>query len=150
MLDYGRQKPGPLAAACNCIRLCTATEKRLGALMSGVGKALAEKGCVNIEKGGLLYGHPRFVPNPADVEAVVQKLRAEMLEDGQITEEAIALVALLERSEQIKRYFSSYEDKQLKAKLKEIKASSEGTLVKQIVEHVDRIIASMVVVFSVL
>ncbi|MCG9969589.1 GPP34 family phosphoprotein [Pelotomaculum terephthalicicum JT] len=72
---------------------------------------------------------------------MIQKIRAELLENGTISDETVALVSLLEKSHQIKKYFSKYESEQLKARLKEIKEAPSNQLVKQMVDYVDMIIA---------
>jgi hypothetical protein len=132
-------------ARAYCITL---TEKRLNMLVVDIGNSLAETGCVTVEEGGVLAAKPRFVPHPDAVDRVIQKIRAEMLEDGPMADETVALVSLLEKSYRIKRYFSSYEAKQLKARLRQIREAPANRMVKQMVEYVDRMVAVIAVVAS--
>lgn len=127
----------------------TLTETKLNALVTDIGNLLAKKGCVVVQKGGFLAGRSRFVPDPAEVDKVIQKIRAEVLECGTMADETVALVSLLEKSHQIKKYFSSYEAEQLKTRLKEIREAPSNQLVKQMVDYVDRMIAVIAVIASV-
>lgn len=124
------------------------TEKQLNALVTDIGSSLVGEGCVTLEKGGAFAGRPRFIPERAAVDHVIQKIRAELLESGTISDETVALVSLLEKSHQVKKYFSDYEGKQLKARLKEIKEAPSNHLVKQMVEHVEKMVAIIAVIAS--
>lgn len=64
-------------------------------------------------------------------------VRSELLEDGTITEDILALTILLDRSKCLKMYFSDFEQKQLKDKLKSIMDSPNGNLVKNMVSNFD-------------
>ena len=78
-------------------------------------------------------------------------VRAELLEDGEVTEDIAALVVLLEKGKCVKTYFSAYEQKTIKEKLKAIVASPEGKMVGELVAHVEGMIdiaAAMVVICS--
>lgn len=124
----------------------TLTDKRLNELVTDIGNSLADRTCVTPEKGGILAGKPRFVPNPIEVDKVIQKIRAEMLESGDMADETVALVSLMEKSYQIKRYFSAYETGQLKARLKDIREAPANQLVKQMVDYIDKMIAIIAVI----
>lgn len=72
-------------------------------------------------------------------------IRSELLEDGEITEDIACLVALLERSKIMKEYFSSFEQKEIKHKLKEIVNSDSGLLIKEMIDYIENLIAIMTV-----
>lgn len=122
------------------------TEKNLSALVNDIGNSLADSDCVTIEKGTAFSSRNRFIPNPDEVDKVIQKIRADLLEDGAVPDETVALVSLLEKSYQIKKYFSSYEAKQLKERLKEIREAPSNKLVRQMVEYVDKLVALIAVI----
>jgi hypothetical protein len=124
----------------------TFTDKRLNALVTDVGNSLADRGCVTSKKGGIFGSKFCFVPNSDEVDKVIQKIRADLLESGTMSDETVALVSLLDKSNQLKKYFSKYESKQLKARLKEIKETPSNQLVKQMVDYVDTIIALIAVI----
>lgn len=122
------------------------TEKRLNMLIIDIGKSLERLDCVTSEKGFFFESKLRYVPNPDEVDKVIQKIRAELLENGPISDETVVLVSLLEKSKQIKQYFSSYEAKQLRSRLKEIREAPTNQLIKQLVDYVDRIVAIIAVI----
>ena len=66
-----------------------------------------------------------------------------------MADETVALVSLMEKSYRLKRYFSKYEARQLKARLREIRLTPSNQLVKQTVEYVDAMIAAIIVITSV-
>lgn len=121
------------------------TEKRLNMLIIDIGKSLEGLGCVTSEKSFFFKSKLRFVPNTDEVDKVIQKIRAELLENGPISDETVALVSLLEKSKQIKQYFSSYEAKQLKSRLKEIREAPTNQLIKQMVDYVDSLVTIITV-----
>ena len=127
------------------------TDKRLVRLMEDVGRSLVDLGLAQEARGGLLGNKKNFVPTKEAVEAVIDMVRAELLEDGEVTEDIAALVVLLEKGKCVKTYFSAYEQKTIKEKLKAIVASPEGKMVGELVAHVEGMIdiaAAMVVFYS--
>lgn len=113
------------------------TNKKLHGLVTDIGNSLALRDCVTVEKGGIFRNKLSFIPNSDEVDRVIQKIRAELLESGTVSDETIALVSLLDKSKQIENYFSRYESKQLKVRLKEIRKTSSNQLLKQMMDHVE-------------
>ena len=58
-------------------------------------------------------------PNANAVHYVVDMIRAEFLEDVEVTEDIALLIVLLDKSKLLKTYFSKYEQKEMKQKLKD-------------------------------
>ena len=115
------------------------TDRRLRALVDALGASLAELGAVEMGKGGLL-GRRRYVPKAEAVRAVVEMLRAELLEEGAVSEDAAVLTILLGRGKCLKPYFSKFEQKELKEKLRALLDSPEGRLVKGMVDYLESIL----------
>lgn len=82
-----------------------------------------------------------YVANEDARERVIQKIRAELLENGKVDEEAVALTLLLGKIRLLKDYFSKYEAGQLEAKLKEIKDGDYESLAW--LNEVDKAIAEV-------
>ncbi len=118
----------------------TLGNSRLMALVGAIGTSLADDGYATRDKGGIFGNNPRFIPHPDAVDKVIQKIRAELLESGTVADETVALVSLLEKSGQIKKYFSKYESKQLKARLDEIQETPFNRMVKRMVDHIETMI----------
>lgn len=123
----------------------TLSDKRLKLLINEVGTSLSVLGYATTEKGGFLDKTTRFIPNKKIVDNVIQNIRAELLEDGTVSDNMIALVGLMDNSNQIKRYFSKYEKDKLKVRLKEIKDSDSNGLVKEMVDYIETLIAVIAV-----
>ena len=117
------------------------TDKRLVRLMEDVGRSLVDLGLAQEARGGLLGNKKNFVPAKTAVESVIDMVRAELLEDGEVTEDIAALVALLEKGKCVKTYFSAYEQKAIREKLKAIAASPEGKLAGELIGCVENMIA---------
>jgi hypothetical protein len=78
-------------------------------------------------------------------DPVVQKIRAELLEEGTVTKETAALCFLLEKAKMLKHYFSNYEQKQLKSRLKELQAAYEEEW--RTIKRIQQLISEMDAVF---
>lgn len=120
------------------------TNKKMDALISDIGDVLIQKECVRKESGGMFGKRSRYIPDSNHVDKIVQKVKAELFGDCEVTDETVALVSLLDKSGLLKKYFSKHESRQLKARLKEIKESSTNQFVKQMVDYVDDMIAVMI------
>lgn len=122
------------------------TNKKNNVLISDICEPLVQYSCLRKENGGISGNQSRYIPNEKDIDNVVRKIRAELLEDSEVTDETVVLVSLLDRSGLLKQYFSKYESKQLRERLKEIKRTSSYQMVKQMADFVDEIIAFIVVI----
>lgn len=119
-------------------------EKRKKQLFSNIGTSLVTSQVATYEKGGFFGNVDFYFPNRKYVDNIIENIRAELLEDGCVSDDIIALVSLLEKSNQIKRYFSAYEKDKLKIRLKEIKESDSHKVVKEMVDYIDGLIAVFV------
>ena len=124
------------------------TDKYINRLIEDIGETLAELGCVRKEKGGFMNGKTLYIPNEADVDHIVQNIRAELLEDGEISEDIVVLTALLNKSQDLQRYFSSYEKQALKKRLAEIKENPQNELIHKATEYIDTLFLMFIVAIS--
>lgn len=123
----------------------TFTDKHLHELIDRVGESLAEAGCVRREKGGLLGERNLYVPEESAVDAIVQNIRAEILEDGALSEDIVALTALLNKSGDLQKYFSAYEKNALKRRLREIKENPQNEMIQRVSEYINTLFAMIIV-----
>lgn len=125
------------------------TDKHMNELIDSIGASLVKKNCVQKkEKSGLFGGKDAYIPNEADVDSVVQSIRAELLEDGELSEDVVALTILLHKSGDLQKYFSAYEKKDLKKRLKEIKNNPQNEMVQKAAEYVDSLLCLVIVAIS--
>ena len=120
--------------------------KRLNALIGSIGESLAQEGLAQSVEPGLFEGVGRFLPSKDAIHRVVDLVRSEILEEGEVTEDIAALVILLEKSGVIREYFSRYEQKDMKERLAAIVKSPDGALVKEMLDYVNGML-DMIVVF---
>ncbi|MGI5888397.1 MAG: GOLPH3/VPS74 family protein [Oscillospiraceae bacterium] len=111
-------------------------------LWEATGTALAKMGLAERQKG-FLGGNSRYVPDRKAVQEVAEEMRAELLEDGPVTEDSAALAALLDKSNRLDRYFSDFERKELKDKLKKAEATGMGRSAADTVKLIDDFIAAV-------
>lgn len=119
------------------------TDRRMNELLAAVGGSLAALGMVEEGKAGLLGTKAAYVPTREAVRSVVEELRSELLEEGPVTEDAAALTVLLDKGKCLKPYFSQFEQKEMRQKLKSLADSPEGQMVKAMVEHIETLIAAL-------
>lgn len=125
--------------------LCAVNDKGvISAMDTDKQVCLVSLGLAEAGKAGLLGSKTAYVPRREAVGSVVEMLRAEVLEDGTMTEDAAALTVMLERGKCLKPYFSAFEQKEIREKLRRITASPEGRLVKEMAEYVEVILAAAV------
>ena len=124
------------------------TDKYINRLIEDIGESLAELGCVRKEKGGFMNGKTLYIPNEADVDHIVQNIRAELLEDGELSEDIVVLTALLNKSQDLQRFFSSYEKQALKKRLAEIKENPQNELIHKATEYIDTLFLMFIVAIS--
>ena len=113
--------------------------------LTAVGESLVQKGCAVREKGGILGGKNVYIPDEKELDTVVQNIRAELLEEGELSEDIVALTALLEKSGDLMRYFSAYEKKSIRSRLKEIKESPQSEMIQKVAEYIDTLFMMFIV-----
>ncbi|MCI9423232.1 MAG: hypothetical protein HFG81_11060 [Dorea sp.] len=113
------------------------TNKKLYELLDPLMESSKEADVVEPVKAGLLGNKYGYAPKKDVITGIIEKIRSELLEDGEISEDVIALTALMDKAGNLKDYFSKYEQKELKNKIKTIKQSEAGTLAKEMAQHID-------------
>ncbi len=112
------------------------TNKKLRELEDSLMASLREADVVEPVKTGFLSNKDSYVPKKDVITGIIEKIRAELLEDGEISEDVIVLTALMDKVGNLKDYFSKYEQKELKNKIEAIKKSEAGTLAKEMIQHI--------------
>lgn len=112
-------------------------------LVNTIGASLKDIGLVEVTRTGIFGNKNAYIPNANAVHYVVDMIRAEFLEDVEVTEDIASLIILLDKSKLLKTYFSEYEQKEIKKKLKEITNSDTGKSIKDMVNNVEYMITMM-------
>lgn len=119
--------------------LISFTDKHINELVNAVGDSLIAMSLAQAGRPGLIGNRKRYIPAPQTVRSVVEGMRAELLEDAEVTDETAALVILLEKGKNLKPYFSQYEQKEIRKKLKTIMDQPNGKIVREMVAYVENI-----------
>ena len=124
------------------------TDRNMNDLMKSVGDTLVSSGCAEERSQTNLFnrGQKYIVPKKTCVDNIIQRIRAELLEEGAISDETIAMTALLNKGGQLKQYFSKYESEELNKRLREIKDSAPNQMIKQMVDYIDQVTAAIIAV----
>ena len=125
------------------------TDARLKELMAAIGDSLVGRGLVEPVQSGLLGRKQGYRPTREAIHSVVDLVRAELLEEGEVTEDVAALVILLDQGKCLKPYFSAFEQKEMQANLQAIAKTPSGKAVRDMVEYVENLIAIMTVLVTV-
>ena len=112
-------------------------------LVNSIGASLKDLDLVEVTCAGIFGNKNAYIPNSNAVHYVVDMISAEFLEDVEVTEDIASLIILLDKSKLLKIYFSEYEQKEIKKKLKEITNSDTGKSIKDIVNTVEYMITMM-------
>ena len=121
------------------------TNKKLYELEDALMESLKEADVVEPVKAGLLSNTEGYAPKKDIVIGIIEKIRAELLEDGEISEDVIALTALMDKAGNLKDYFSKHEQKELKNKIETIKKSEAGTLAKEMTQHIETLYIAAII-----
>ena len=119
------------------------TAKKFDQLFNAVGESLADLELAEAAAPGLFSGRKAFKPVGRAVDQVVEMLRAELLEDAPVSEDAAALAVLLDQSGGIKTYFSPYEQKAIREKLKALSQSEAGKQVADMMYLAEDLVSAM-------
>jgi len=118
---------------------------KINDLVRDIGASLAKDGYTEILlPKSRISKSIRYRPKADATTRVIEKVRAEFLEEGIIDDEVICLTALLIKSGLIKDYFSKVEGDRLKARIKEIRESVAYATIKEVLDYIDLLIAVVV------
>lgn len=123
----------------------TLSSKNIEELFDSIGESLVIAGCVQKEKSGMLGNKNAYIPNKKAVDTIIQNIRAEILEDGALSEDIAALAAILNKTGELMRFFSAYEKKDVKKRLKEIKNDPGNKEIAKVINYVEELMMIIIV-----
>ena len=123
----------------------TFTGKNSDELIDSIGGSLVTAGCVKQEKRGIFGNKNAYIPDEKAVDNIVQNIRVEILEDGELTEDIAALTVILDKTGTLMKFFSAYEKKAVKQRLKEIKNNPENKEIAKVIKYVEELMVIIVV-----
>jgi len=97
--------------------------------------SLLESGCADEIPCNKPKKKIRIKPKPEALKEIVNNLRSEMLSDEELFVDTILLATLLDASGKIGNYFSRFERNDLKKRLKEVRDSGHGAMIRDVLAH---------------
>ena len=123
------------------------TDKKAKELVAAFRTSLIAEDCLDEQSvQGLVKDKIRYIPKSELVTGIINKVRAEFLEEGPIAEDVICLSVLLAEGNLIKNYFSKVETEKMKARVKEIRNSDAYASVKHLFDYMDAVAAMVIIV----
>jgi hypothetical protein len=111
-----------------------------------IGDSLVKINAVAVETDkGFLGAGKKYYPIEAEKMKVIEKIRAEFLESGALSEETIILTALLQKQGLLTDYFSKIENKLLRERLKEMKAKESYKEIKRIIDYIEAVWIAIII-----
>ncbi len=120
------------------------TNRRINILVNDIGQSLDEIGYVAKQQIEMYGKNPDYIPNKEYIDSVIQKIKKEMFEDETRSENIVALVSLMDKSNQIKRYLSKEEIKQLHIRIREIRSDKSKKYLEEIIVFIERLMATYI------
>ena len=106
-------------------------------LISTIGSSLVTLGyATELPSQGIIKNKTRYAPKADTEKPIIEKIRAEILEDGNMTDETFYLIVLLTHSNAIHDYFSKVESDVLKKRLEEVRNSDTFAVTREVFESV--------------
>lgn len=122
----------------------TLSDKKIREFTHSLGQSLAEKEMVIVSAAGYMGKKQVYLPKKEKVYTIIDEIRKELLLcDNKITGDAVCLTLLLDKSRMIKRYFSSYEQKEIRYKLKKLTDSETNILIKNMMDYLEELFVMM-------
>ena len=128
--------------------LCSFTDKKTNELIELIGKSLKELGITHEEQIGVLSKSNVYVAENETIKQAINEIKSELLENEDITEENAVIYMLLEKSKLLKEYFSKFELKELKEKMKTIiKNENYKTIkvIKEVTDYIEDVVVTLMV-----
>ena len=97
--------------------------------------SLLESGCADEIPYNRQKKRIRIKPKTEALKEIVNNLRSEMLSAEELSVDTILLVTLLDASGKIGSYFSRFERNDLKKRLKEVRDSGHGAMIRDVLTH---------------
>ena len=127
----------------------TVTDAQRDELLESIGRSLADLGLVQPVKVGLLGKKKGYAPTPGGYQRCGGYDPRGAAGGGEITEDVVSLVVLMEKGNCLKPYFSAFEQKQMKQRLRALGESPTGKMVQEMVEYVENMMAIAVGLIAV-
>lgn len=112
---------------------------RMGQFIAETGASLLGDQSVREEKGGMLGNRTVYIPQKSARTALAERLREAARDGGDMSPEDGALLWILKSSKNLDQYFSKFERKDLKARLKELKKDPQSLEMGRMIRYMSSV-----------
>lgn len=116
------------------------TGRKIKQLTAEVGSSLYEMQLAQKGKGGLFGSKITYIPEKNYKDDLVQILHTLIKMENAMTPHDITLLFILNKTKNLKQYFSKYENDQLKRSLKEIKKHPQNKKLEEMIDYMNDLI----------
>lgn len=114
--------------------------KKITQLMDDIMDSLHKASMLEETKAGFMHNKISYCPKRDAITIIIDKIRSEIMEDGNISDEVAILTLVLDRSNLLKTYFSKFEQKELKQQLAKFLDLPEGKIIKDMVAYIELLV----------
>lgn len=145
LYDYIREKKEVNLQKLSGDYLVSFTDKKTNELIESIGKSLNEIGLAKAKEIGIFKNHKMYIAEKETINKCVDFLKKELLESQNVNETASIIYLLLDKSKLLNEYFSKFELKDLKGKMKNLFTSDNYKILKDIVDYIENVVVSLIV-----
>lgn len=123
------------------------SEKKKKAIIEPLKMQMSENEIISLQKKKMIFRNKKIITlNDASLSAIIEEVRAELLEDGSLTDDIILLASLLNSTKFLKNIFSKYEKEKIKDRLVEIKNTEIADKVKIAQDAINEMNAAIIAI----
>ena len=125
-------------------RALVTNRKLFKELFNSIGDTLVNLNIVTKTHGGVLSHSNQFVGGEESKKNIVEQIRAELLEAGPVSKEIVILSSLLIGNHTLKRYFSAFEENELKEKISELRKDPANKEMFAMIDGISKTITTII------
>lgn len=110
---------------------------RMKPLITEIGESLAAEGMVSKGEGGLFGTKVIYLSEKDSKEELLDQMKSAAVDKSKITAHDTVLIFLLQKTKNLKQYFSKYEQEQWKAVLKAIKKDPQNKQLSKMIDELN-------------
>ena len=123
---------------------------KLKQLINQIVESLVENKSVESSKSKVIFFEKNYYkPIQQIVNGIVERIRAEILENGNMDEDTLILSVLLKESTLLNAYFSKHESEVFKKRFEELENTEVSILTKELIEDIVSSMAAITAIIAV-
>lgn len=122
------------------------SDSNLKNIVNSLVEDLMKNNSIKVEKKeGLFKEKEVYIGDVTVINNIIKQIREGVLENRSVSAETMILATMIFWSKAHKEYFSKYEAKQIKEKVKEIRETEEYLFIKEVLDDIQSILLTIIV-----